>query len=70
VLGGLVGLVIGKIFAISLTFIPGANLEQADVPAWAIAVALVFSAGVGVLFGMWPAYKASRLDPIEALRHE
>jgi putative ABC transport system permease protein len=70
VLGGLVGLVIGKVFAISLTFIPGANLEQADVPAWAIAVALVFSAGVGVLFGMWPAYKASRLDPIEALRHE
>ena len=70
VLGGLVGLVIGKIFAISLTFIPGANLEQADVPAWAIAVALVFSAGVGVLFGMFPAIKASRLDPIEALRHE
>jgi putative ABC transport system permease protein len=70
VLGGLVGLVIGKFFAIGLTFIPGANLEQADVPAWAIAVALVFSAGTGVLFGMWPAYKASRLDPIEALRHE
>ena len=70
VLGGIVGLVIGKMLALSLTFIPGANLEQADVPAWAIAVALVFSAGVGVLFGMWPAYKASRLDPIEALRHE
>ena len=70
VLGGIVGLVIGKMFAIGLTFIPGANLEQADVPAWAIAIALVFSAGVGVLFGMWPAYKASRLDPIEALRHE
>jgi|LauGreDrversion4_2_1035121.scaffolds.fasta_scaffold41512_2 putative ABC transport system permease protein len=69
-LGGFVGLVIGKLMALSLTFIPGANLEQADVPPWAIAVALVFSAGVGVLFGMWPAYKASRLDPIEALRHE
>ena len=70
VLGGLIGLVIGKMMALALTFIPGANLEQADVPAWAIVVALVFSAGVGVLFGMWPAYKASRLDPIEALRHE
>jgi putative ABC transport system permease protein len=69
-LGGLIGLVIGKLMAISLTFIPGANLEKADVPAWAIAVALIFSAGVGVIFGMWPAYKASRLDPIEALRHE
>jgi putative ABC transport system permease protein len=69
-LGGLVGLVIGKALALSLTFIPGANLEQADVPYWAVAVALVFSAAVGVAFGMFPAIKASRLDPIEALRHE
>jgi putative ABC transport system permease protein len=70
VLGGMVGLVIGKAMAIGLTFIPGANLEKADVPIWAIAVSLVFSAGVGVAFGMFPAIKASRLDPIEALRHE
>jgi ABC-type antimicrobial peptide transport system permease subunit len=62
--------VVGKTLALGLTFIPGANLEQADVPLWAIAVALVFSAGVGVAFGMFPAIKASRLDPIEALRHE
>ena len=70
VLGGIVGLVIGKLMAIGLTYIPGANLDQADVPAWAVVVSIVFSAGVGVLFGMWPAYKASKLDPIEALRHE
>ena len=70
VLGGMVGLVVGKAMALGLTFIPGANLEQADVPIWAVAVSLVFSAGVGVAFGMFPAIKASRLDPIEALRHE
>jgi putative ABC transport system permease protein len=70
VLGGLTGLIIGKLMAIGLTLIPGAGLESADVPPWAIVLALVFSAGVGVAFGMFPAIKASRLDPIEALRHE
>ena len=70
VLGGIAGLVIGKLMAVSLTYSPGANLEQADVPAWAVILSIVFSAGVGVAFGMFPAYKASRLDPIEALRHE
>ena len=68
--GGAVGVLIGEIFAIGLTFIPDAGLEQAHVPLWAIVMSFSFSAAVGVIFGMFPAIKASRLDPIEALRHE
>ena len=68
--GGAVGVLIGEAFAIGLTFIPDAGLEQAHVPFWAIVMSFSFSAAVGVVFGMFPAIKASRLDPIEALRHE
>ncbi|MSR28601.1 MAG: FtsX-like permease family protein [Phycisphaerales bacterium] len=68
--GGLIGVLCGKLTAIGLTFIPGAPLKHADVPMWAVGVSFAFSAAVGVAFGFFPALKASRLDPIEALRHE
>jgi putative ABC transport system permease protein len=68
--GGFIGIAIGRLAAFGLTKIPGAQLEQADIPLWAVALSFAFSAATGVIFGMFPAIKASRLDPIEALRHE
>ncbi len=68
-LGGLVGLAGGEALALLMT-IPEEGLKEAAVPMWAVILSFVFSASVGVIFGMFPAIKAARLDPIEALRHE
>ena len=69
-MGGLIGVVIGQGLTSLLASFPAAKLQNAAIPGWAIALSFGFSAAVGLIFGMFPAIKAARLDPIEALRHE
>src|SRR5690606_2536659 len=68
--GGLMGLLIGQGLTMAIRQSPGAALDKAAIPVWAIILSFGFSAAVGVIFGMFPAVKAARLDPIVALRHE
>jgi putative ABC transport system permease protein len=69
VVGGAVGLAIGGVGVLILKLAVEA-LSSASIPVWAVVLSIGFSAFTGVVFGMFPAIKASRLDPIEALRHE
>jgi putative ABC transport system permease protein len=68
--GGLIGIGIGQLLTYGIANIPKAELDMAYIPWQAIAVSFGFSGSVGIFFGMFPAIKAARLDPIEALRHE
>lgn len=66
-IGGLVGLIVGELASVLMNkYSP----LPAFVPAWAIVVGIGISATVGIVFGLWPAWKAARLDPIESLRYE
>jgi putative ABC transport system permease protein len=67
VLGGAVGLAVGVGGASLLAHFTGWSTE---VPVQAVALAIGFSAAVGVFFGYYPARKAAALDPIQALRYE
>ena len=69
-IGGAVGLAIGQGLVEALRAIPDIPLEQASIPTWAILLSVGFSAATGIVFGLFPAIKAARLDPIVALRHE
>jgi putative ABC transport system permease protein len=68
--GGIIGVSAGYGAARGLASLPGAPLGETYVPAWAVILSFGFAASVGLIFGMFPAIKAARLDPIEALRHE
>jgi len=68
VLGGALGLGFGELMMKGLSSV-APSLPVAT-PMWGRAFAFIGSVAVGVVFGMWPALKAARLDPIEALRHE
>jgi len=67
VLGGIAGLLLG--FALSV-LVQAISPLPARVTTWSIGTALMLGILVGITFGVFPAVRASRLDPIEALRQE
>jgi putative ABC transport system permease protein len=66
--GGLIGIALGYAVGYVATLHP--KMVDVDVPLWSVALALGFSAGVGIFFGIVPAFKAAIVHPIDALRHE
>ncbi|MDO5765537.1 MAG: FtsX-like permease family protein, partial [Elusimicrobiales bacterium] len=67
-----IGGLIGVIFGVGITLIVAANSSSipAELSVWSILLSVGFSAATGVFFGYYPAYKASKLTPIDALRYE
>ena len=65
--GGLLGILLGAAIGLAVHWLTGFPIS---LPWWAFALGIGFSASVGIFFGLFPAVKASRLDPIEALRYE
>lgn len=65
VIGGLIGLLFGWVATLLVR-----SFVRAQIPVWSILLSLSFSILVGIIFGTYPAIKASKKDPIEALRYE
>jgi putative ABC transport system permease protein len=66
--GGVIGVLLGG--AISLLINLAVPSLPSSVPLWSVILAVAVSTSVGLFFGMYPAVKAARLDPVEALRYE
>ena len=65
--GGVIGIALGASIGWLVNILSGFPISM---PWWSFAIGLGFSAAVGIFFGIFPAFKAAKLDPIEALRYE
>jgi putative ABC transport system permease protein len=65
--GGLIGILLGYFIAV---FINQFLKFPAPIPMWSVTLSIIFCSVIGIGFGMWPAIRAARLDPIDALRYE
>jgi putative ABC transport system permease protein len=63
---------VGIVFSIGVTLLVNALVPSlpSEVPSWAVIAGFTVSVMIGLFFGVWPAMKAARLDPVEALRYE
>jgi putative ABC transport system permease protein len=71
-IGGLLGILVGLLIAFCVPLVTRFFMKSAmpvQLEPWSLVISLVFAIFVGIAFGLYPAYRASRLDPIEALRH-
>ena len=66
-LGGVIGVAVGILIPLGITHFTGMPTAT---PLWSLLLSFGISVGVGIVFGLYPAVAASKLDPIEALRHE
>ncbi len=66
-LGGILGILVG--FGISF-LVRALDILPSSVPLWSVGAGFIVAVGIGLFFGLWPAMKASKLDPIVALRYE
>jgi ABC-type antimicrobial peptide transport system permease subunit len=66
--GGLMGILVGWLLSLAIrTFVPSL---PSTVPLWSVVAGFTVATSIGLFFGLWPALKAARLDPIAALRYE
>jgi putative ABC transport system permease protein len=65
--GGAIGILVGFLAAVVINHF---LKFPTPIPVWSITLSVIFCSAVGLIFGIWPAVKASRLNPIEALRYE
>ena len=66
--GGVIGVMLGWLLSLAIrTFVPSL---PSTVPLWSVIAGFTVATSIGLFFGMWPALKAARLDPIVALRYE